>query len=289
MDKLTELNQFRNRIFIANIIAGSMIAIGFLSFMASPGLGMMLFVGGGIALIVIQCTLGKQYRIKFKEYICKDVIESIFEVEAYDPDHGFSEEFVESTYFVPHGNRFSSDDYLRGSYHGCTFERSDVCVQEEHSDGKNTTTDTLFQGSWTVFSFPKKVSSYLVLRERGYGYGKPGGGGWFSTAPKTSKVTFEDVEFNKRFDVYAEDEHDAFYVLTPAFMQKIKTIEQANEGGMILGIIDQKVHILFHTNENALEPPIVGKITDQTTESIREELFQIVDLIDALDLIEKEV
>lgn len=286
MNQQKELNQFRNKVLIANVIAGGMIAMGFLSFMASPGFGMILFITGAIALMVVQATYGKQYRLKFKEYVCKQVIEELFEVEEYRPERGFSEEVVERTYFVPHGNRFSSDDYLRGSYHGCEFERSDVCVKDVRSDGKTTTTVTLFEGSWTVFSLPKKISSYLLLREKEFlSGGKPGG--IFSSAPKTTKVKFEDVVFNERFDVYAEDEHDAFYLLTPSFMERIKRMEEQNEGRMILGIIDQKVHILFDTRKNALEAPIMQEVNEATTAAMRAELYQIVDIMNGLGLIEK--
>lgn len=36
------------------------------------------------------------------------------------------------------------------------------------------------------------------------------------------KVKLEDIEFYKMFKIYSEIEHDAFYILTPHFMEKIK-------------------------------------------------------------------
>ena len=38
------------------------------------------------------------------------------------------------------------------------------------------------------------------------------------------KVKLEDIEFNKMFKIYSEIEHDAFYILTPHFMEKIKKL-----------------------------------------------------------------
>lgn len=283
MDKIKELNQLRQKVFLLKAICITSIIIGFVSFLSNPVFGFVLFLGGGLFSAIAEKTLGNKYRQKFKEMVCRGEMEKLFDVEIYHPDHGFSEEMVKSTYFIPSGNRFHSDDYLKGKYHGISFERSDVCMQDVRSNGKSTTTVTLFKGTWMIFDLPKPISSYLLLREREFLSNKKPGG-FFSNAPKTNKVTFEDIDFNEKFDVYAQDEHDAFYLLTPHFMERLKQTEASHEGRFSMGIIHQKLHILFSTNKNLLEPPVMTEVSEETFKEIRNQLYQIITIIEELGL-----
>lgn len=281
MDKL---NQMRIKVLLGRSVGLGCIILGFLMFFHSPFSGMAMFFIGAVIVLVVSVTAGKNFTKAYKETICREVLERLFEVKEYCPEKGFSEEFVRDTYLTPMGNRFSSDDFISGSYQGNDFIHSDVHIEEHHSDGKNSTTITLFKGSWTVFTFPKKISSYLMIREREFlSNGKPGG--LFSKAPKTQKVSFEDIEFNERFDVYAQDEHDAFYVCTPHFIERIKQLEATFEGRMTIGIIDSKLHVLFNNQKNAMEPSVLRKITEDDFVLIENEMQCIIDIMELLNLI----
>ena len=280
---MQELNTMRKQAFMGSAIGFGCILIGFLMFMGNPGVGMFLFIGGMVVLIVVSATIGKNFTRAYKEVVCKDVIEKIFDVEEYMPEVGFDEDFVRSTYLISTGNRYSSDDYIRGYYQGCDFMRSDVCMQDVRHSGKTTTTVTLFKGSWTVISFPKKISSYLMIREKEFlSGGRPGG--IFSNAPYTEKVKFEDIDFNNRFEVYAEDEHDAFYVLTPQMIERIKELEFMEDGRMTIGIIDQKVHVLFDNGQNAMEPSLWNEVSEKDFERIEDEMRKIVQIMELLGI-----
>ena len=126
-----------------------------------------------------------------------------------------------------------------------------------------------------------------MIREKEFlSNGKPGG--LFSDAPTTTKVTFEDIDFNDRFEVYAQDEHDAFYVCTPQFIERIKRLEASHEGRLTIGIMDQKVHVLFYDNSNAMEPSLFNEVTEEDFISVKQEMNQIIEVMDALNLIGKE-
>lgn len=284
---MKDLNKLRVQALISNIISIGCIIIGFLFFMAAPETGIVLFVIGMIATILVQATIGSKFTKTYKEMICKGVLEQMFDIKVYNPEEGFSKDFVRNTYLIPIGNRYSSDDYIAGSYKGVDFERSDVHMQNHQKSGKTSTTVTYFKGSWTVFTFPKKVSSYMMIREKEFlSNGRPGG--LFSDAPSTSKVTFEDIDFNDRFEVYAEDEHDAFYVCTPQFIERIKRLEAKHEGRLTIGIMNQKVHVLFYDNQNAMEPSLFNEITEEDFIKVQREMNQIIEVMDALNLIGKE-
>ena len=284
---MQELNKMRNQALFGNTIACVCIIIGFIVLFSSIGIGILMILTGFLILFIISKTIGKSFKRAYKNKICKEVLEKLFDIHDYDPENGFSEDFVKGTYFISSGNTYSSDDYVSGSYQGYEFERSDVCMQDVRSTGKSTTVVTLFKGSWTIFSFHKAISSYLLIREREFlSNGKPGG--IFSNAPHTNKVKFEDIDFNERFDVYAQDEHDAFYVLTPHFIEKIKKLESKMDGRLIIGIHDDKVHVLFDNGKNAMEPSLLNEVSEDDYRIIEDEMESIIEIIETLDIMMKE-
>lgn len=280
---MEKLNQIRIQALLGKVAGFIFILIGFLSFLTFSFSGMIFFLIGIIILVTVAEPLNKKYKSIYKATICKEVVEKMFDVQDYQPDNGFSKEFVKNTYLIPYGNTYSSDDYIRGSYQQIQFERSDVCMQNVVSDGKNTTTTTLFKGSWTVLTYPKKITSYLMIREKKFlSDSKPGG--LFSNAPATEKVRFEDIDFNQNFDVFAQDQHDAFYVLTPHFIERIKKLEAETEGRMTIGIVDQKVHVLFDTGLNIMEPSLLKPVSEEDYHVVWQEIKIIKDIIDILEL-----
>ena len=283
---LEELKKLQSKAFVGYGLSFGGFILGMLFMFMDPVLGFGMCLCGMVGLIVVSATTGSKYKLAYKESICKGVIAKIFDVEEYRPNEGFEREFIKDTYLSPMGNRFYSDDYIRGNYQGVVFERSDVCIQNVTSNGKTTTTVTYFQGSWTVFTFPKKISTYLMIREKEFlSGGRPGG--IFSNAPKTDKVLFEDVAFNEAFDVYAEDEHDAFYVLTPQMIERIKGLEALIDGRMTIGIVNEKLHILFNNGKNALEPSLFREISEEDYQLVEQEMQKIVDIMHCLQLLKE--
>lgn len=286
---MQKLNAMRKKVFLLTAIAIGLIVVGFILFMGMPVIGMPLFFVGIIVSLVTAGTIGGKFTLLYKETICREIIQRLFNVEEYNPKKGFDETFVKETHFISNGNRFSSDDYLRGYYKGIAFERSDVHMQNVTSNGKTTTTVTYFQGSWTVFTMPKIITSYMLIREKEFlSGGRPGG--IFSNIPYTEKVKFEDIDFNNRFEVYAEDQHDAFYLITPVFMEKIKKLEYMEDGRLIIGIKDEKVHVLFDNRSNAMEPSVWREVSEEDFKIVENEMRKIIRVMDILGLIpENEV
>lgn len=286
---MQKLNAMRKKVFLITAIAIGLIAIGFVLFVGMPAIGGPLFFIGIIISLISAGTIGSKFKLLYKEMICREVVEKLFDVEEYIPKKGFDATFVKETHFIPNGNRYSSDDYIRGSYKGCEFERSDVHMQNVSSNGKTTTTVTYFQGSWTIFTLPKKIATYMLIREKEFlSGGRPGG--IFSSIPYTEKVKFEDIDFNNRFEVYAEDQHDAFYLITPVFMEKIKELEYMEDGRLIIGIKDEKVHVLFDNRCNAMEPSVWREVSEEDFKTVENEMRKIIRIMDILGLIpENEV
>lgn len=277
-----QLNHQRERIMVITVLGGVLIGVGVLLLFSSFSFG-VLTGGLGLGLILwINMTEKPKYVRAYKNQIVLAVLREMFEDVKLNADAGFNQEWVEEAHFIPTGNRFFSDDQLSGSYHGCPFRRSDVLTQQVTHTGKTTTVTTLFEGPWMVFDFSKNFGHYLLVREKEFlANGKPGG--WFSGL-KTERIEMENEAFNEKFEIYAEDEQEAFYLLTPHFMEKLEQAEREIAGRMYYGFFDRQFHVAVDNRQNSFEPPVFSAITLPQLNEIRKEARLICELIDLLQL-----
>lgn len=220
----------------------------------------------------------------FKNIFVKKALEDNFDNVTYNPDEGFSEEFIDEIGMLNTADRYHSNDLITGEYKGIKFECSDIHIQEEHkstdSDGNTTTTwVTIFEGKLMIFEFNKKFKADLQVSSASFGaedlpWGK-----------RFTEVEMEDIEFNKKFYIYAEKEHEAFYILTPHFMEKLKEIEEKINAGIMFCFVDNKLHIAIDNNTDSFEYNVYKPIDEkEIEENIIKDIKTITDFADELDL-----
>ena len=216
-----------------------------------------------IDLVIIAITSAviisgpkKSYVDNFKNYFVKRTLEKIFTDLQYNPDRGIPEAVISGTGMMYTGDRYTTNDLILGKYKNINFMQSDVHIEEEHestdSDGHTTTYYvTIFQGRWMIFDFNKTFKANVEVCEKGFSgnqantlFGKS----------KYQKVKMESEEFNKKFRVYAQDPHDAFFIITPSLMEKIKRLEAANKGKLFLGFCNNQLHVGIHDGSDSFEP-----------------------------------
>lgn len=238
-------------------------------------------------LEVVKASLfGKDMQLfhqEFKNVFVLTALKKIFAQLEYQPNYGIEENVVRNTGMMDTGDRFSSNDYIKGMYKDIVFEQSDIHITERHEekdeDG-NTKVQyvTVFMGRWMIFDFNKSFRANIKVESKLFGGFSLGYGN------KYSKVQMEDAEFNQIFSVYAEDEHDAFYVLTPHFMEKMKKIENELNCGMMFGFVDHKLHIAIDNREDSFECNIFKVIDEKVLEDkIIKDIKLITDFVDELD------
>ena len=195
---------------------------------------------------------------------------------------------IASTKMMYMGDRYSSNDYISGRYKDIGFRQADVHIEEERestdSDG-NTTTYwvTIFRGRWMIFDFNKTFKADLQVCQKFFGNNKISNWG---NDTKFEKVKLESVDFNKRLNVYAQSDHEAFYLLTPPIMEKIIKLDDMNQGRLLLCFIDNKLHIGLYDGKDSFEhAPVFSQINEEQVRSnISNDIKQITMFIDELDL-----
>lgn len=255
--------------------------IGFRVYSLSIPIVIVFFV-----LFVKASKSEKNYKQTVKQLIADKIFTQIFTVESFDPEFGFDKDFIKQTELVDMGNEFHSNDLLEGRYHNVHFMRSDLHLVRVTNNGKTTTRTTLFKGQWIVFDFFKDFNSYLQIRDkedRFFGRNrKPTK--FFSSRPSSYRIQLDHPEFNEIFDCYASDDHEAFYLLTPHFMDALIKLNDHIEAELVLGFIDNKLHVALNTHEDAFEPSIYSALTQAKINQIVRDANLIVEIIDILKL-----
>ena len=244
----------------------------------------LLFLLYGVFMMIIISsiiTIGKtsksvnKFTDLYKEKIVSNVFKKIFDDVEYIPGKGIEEKILEDTQLIYTGDRYYSNDYIKGKYKNINFEFSDVHISEKHEDSDGDTTyTTIFSGQWMIFDFNKSFKSKLSIATK-----------YFGIVNHVRNVELEDIDFNKNFSVWAEHEEDAFYLLTPNYMEKIKRLKDDIKSNFSLCFVNNKLYIGLDNSKDLFEPNMKINIDiKKEEEKIKDEIKIMTKFIDDLKL-----
>ena len=299
MEELNEIREkIKNRFIIGTLI---LIIIAILSFIFTRIIAFSIveFLFGMFIVLISTSKLNKKYRDGFKNEFVLKSLERKFSDLVYEPNRGIPRSTIAATKMMHMGDRYHSEDYISAKYKDIKFEQSDVHIEEEYqttdSDGHTTTHyETIFMGRWMIFDFNKEFKANVQISQKGFSNSKVNRF-WGKKEEVFKKVSMESEDFNKKFNVYAQNEHDAFYIITPSLMERIERLAERNKGKLLFCFIDNKLHIGIYDNKNSFEPGSVFKQIDEeeTLNKISEEIETITQFVEELnldnDLFKKEV
>ena len=254
-----------------------------------------LFIFGFVGYFLTSIFTMKCYRDFVKEYkriVVLEIFKTMFQNIYFDLDNGIPEATIAGTGMMDTGDIYNSNDYISAQYKNVSFEFSDVEIEEEYRDSDGDTHRvTVFKGQWYIFDFNKQFKADLQVCEKGFRNAKLGN--LFGTN-KFNKVQLEDIEFNKEFNVFAQNNLDAFYVLNPSTMEKIKELNNKVNGKLLFCFINNKLHVGLHSGKDLFEPSLYKKIDIvQNHKQALEEMKMITNFVDILgldnDLFRREV
>ena len=262
----------------------------FLSFAILPVALPIVLVPGLLLSFWVTKKPRQRYRAAFKDAFVKRSLESVFTELRYEPEQGIPYDTIASTKMMNMGDCFHSEDYVHASYREVRFEQSEVHIQEEHhsTDSKGHSSThyvTIFRGRWMIFDFNKEFRAKVQIVQKGFRTARRKR---FFGKKETlfQKVETESETFNQQFQVYAQNEHDAFYILTPAFMERVQNLAARNKGKLMFCFTGNRLHIAINDNKDSFEPGSVFKRPDEEklTQKLRGEIAMITQFIDELSL-----
>lgn len=177
------------------------------------------FAGVFYALFVKKAY--SRFDLSFKNKYVLPTLQSagLFDELKYQPQRGLPYDEIRDSAVVACGERkyFHSEDLLTGKYQNVKFSYGDVETKYMSHSGKRQEIRTIFEGQVMVFSsFDSTKTSFghLQIFEKEFLSNLRG---WTAQ----HKIQTEDEVFNKRFQVFAADPHNAFYILTPRMLEQI--------------------------------------------------------------------
>ncbi|MEP0709400.1 MAG: DUF3137 domain-containing protein [Parvibaculum sp.] len=210
------------------------IALGFICFGASAQLitgedarGFALF--GSVAVMIIGGLMFMSVVIwgrEFAEELSSKVFGHFGYEYAPEPPDGFLRPF-EACHLLPGHDRQSLEDHVRGEVDGVPFELAEAFLERKVRRDKRDEYDLVFRGLVARYRFPKRFSGRTyVLGDRGIlnAFSHAGGG--------SERVRLEDPRFEERFEVFSDDQVEARYLLTPAFMERLVRLADMSDGPM---------------------------------------------------------
>lgn len=294
--QLENLRKKARNTLLASILISIITSIISLIIFPSPAVFMAILIIGIIIGAILTVKPRKTFVSAFKQTFVLKSLQSVFTDLIYEPQKGLDRTIISNTKMMNMGDRYRSNDYISGKYKNINIVQADIHIEEEHhttdSDGHTTTTwVTIFKGRWMIFDFNKSFKANIQVSQKGFGNSKVSN--WGSEL-KYKKVKMEDQEFNNKFRIYAQDEHDAFYVLTPSLMEKMKKLVSNIKGKLLFCFIDNKLHIGLYNNKDSFEHGIFTKINEEKiTNKISQDIKIITSFVDELsldnDLFRKEV
>lgn len=231
------------------------------------------------------------FRTKYKKILNDVIFKNYLDNYKYLPNKGISRDYIYNTNAIQTGNIFYSEDSITGSYKGIDFLRCDLKIQDEHTDSDGDThTVTLFKGQWMKFDFPKSFKSNIQVYSKGFKNAKKNKKNFFTKKfnkekndEKRTLVLTESEEFNKKFKIYASNEHDAYYVLTPHLLEAIEKLKSEFSCPVMLLFTNNSLDVALYTKKDSLEPSYKKDMEKAIEESINDATNQMTTLMKFVD------
>ncbi len=222
-----------------------------------------------------------RYKANVKAKVFPDIISFLGEF-SYRPECKGRIKAFEPTGLVPNFDKEQSEDEIQGFYKGVEVDFFETELKKRTRDSKGRTKyTTVFDGVFISLSFNKNFSGRTVIHNDGGTIGN-----WFKkTFSDLEQVALEDPEFEKIFEVYSSDQIEARYLLTPAFMQRLKNLVDNFGGSKLECCFYQNMLVIkMRVRENLFEPGSIFKPEDFIDDSRRvlsdmQHIFAIVDTL----------
>lgn len=155
---------------------------------------------------------------------------------------------LENSRIFPLYDSKEGDDFFCGNYHQVQAIISEEQLYKKVRTKNGSHNVTVFQGIVILLETNKKFEGKtLVLKDSG----------WlnlFKKIGRPERVKLEDVSFERQFEVFSDNQIEARYLLTTAFMERMSEVKKAFQGKNIqFSFFNNKLLIAIETNHNMFE------------------------------------
>lgn len=274
-------------------LSGVLLLIDFMSFIGGEGgipWGLAAIVCSIIILFIIKkskLSLQKKYEMTFKRLMAEPILKNSFETVTYNPEAGFSKSEVAQMklLYISLKDHFETEDLIEGEHMGVSFKQSDLLLSaysNDDDDNRNCPKDyegrdISVDGRLTRFPYKVNIKGIVQIATKM-------GIKWQHYLGK-KRVEMEDINFNQNYDVYADDEHSAFYVLTPQVIDYFNSLRTGSKEKIAATMDGEYLYILRYGTGGVFKANIEEPLdVDKKEKQIYAEIAEIERLIKILHL-----
>lgn len=264
-------------LWVLSIILGFVILAALVAADASDGYELTLvpitLVSGAMFITIKKF---KKNSLTFKKLYVVHELKKILPDIIYEPENGLSFDEAMKSNLLKQTAGFESEDYLEGKMGRFNFKASDILLSRLKRSEEQATSRTYFRGQLFVIDLEKTVKNpvYLLPKIKPVSY---------LELKDKIKVELEWMKFNDALEVYADQAHDVFYMLTPLFMEKIYEAGTLSKKSMFSFVEDQ-LYIAIHTKIDTFDLKLFRPFNKRFLEEIIKEIMYVKSLIEAISL-----
>ncbi len=192
------------------------------------------------------------YKQIYAKNIVLDILNKNFKDVIYRPNK-FSEE-LSSKLKIPTVDFCYFNYYFSAIYKNIKFEYCDIELYHNGSS-RNSSTNEVFKGKWLILSFNNKFKANIQIGPKNFN-GKRNG--QMLKCEYYKKVNIKNDKFNKKIVIYSNNENEAFNIITPDRIEKLKYLYNNTYGKIFLFFLDNKINIGIGDKKNFFEPSMLS-------------------------------
>ncbi len=214
----------------------------------------------------------KLFREHYKQKIVGPMISFIDPSLKYMPESYIPENFfIESSLFMRTPDRYRGEDMVAG-----VMDKTALSFSEIHAEYKTESYDskgrrrtqwhTLFKGIFFIADFNKSFKGRTIVlpdvAEKSFGSLV---GNFFQKMNFTrgQLIKLENVEFEKEFAVYGDDQIESRYILTPDLMERLLNFKRNNKMQISISFITNRMFVALTCLQDLFEPTYFKTVIDR--------------------------
>jgi len=227
-----------------------------------------------------------------KEQVVREELMGIFGPAVYYDPGGQLVNNPLQTFLVSPAAEMRQDDHIFGQYKGIDFEQADLNLQEarEYYDPRMDRYEeerrTVFNGRWIAARFPKTITGRVAIFSQN---------AWAMERDRVGRlslyqpVEMEDAAFAGYFTVLATDPHEAFFVLTPPVIERLKRLANVRDDAsgapvmLYVEVVGGILHVGVNGIHNAFDSAALLSIDEAEMRArVRADMQVAVDILEGL-------
>jgi hypothetical protein len=244
------------------------------------------------AFVALSLAVSYWYKQKrelaktFKHVVVRRVVSALGNSMTYSPESSFlASDFNEMDLFNKRAQRLGAEDEICGRKNAVGYTLLEAKATYEEGSGKNRRTVVLFKGLIVRLDFNKNFVGHTVVVPDADSR-LLGVFGESESRGRKEIARMENVEFEKCFTVYCQDQQEARYLMTPKLMELFLEANAALGGKLRASFQHNHLYLTIPQSKDRFDISMFGpRVTPDTVVGDLTEVVGLAErLVDTLDL-----